>query len=824
MKKNLSLKKNTLRMALSSYAILTSVCFSAAGVATDESKQLFTIHEQPLSAALNEFGAQAGLQIAISEELVEGHYVRALNGVLTAERVLQTLLNGTGISYTFVNDNTLVLEKGTMQYISFNTAADYEPYLRAYEGDENADDVDAFEIDEIIVTATKRAVSLQDVPMAITALGERNLENLGADTFADFARTVPGLTLNSGRPNESRFVIRGITTASSVDSLQSTVAQYIDDLPTLDTFASLSQPDLRLFDVNRVEILRGPQGTLFGSGAMGGAVRVITNKPNTSEFEAKTDLTLSSTKGGQMSYALNAMVNAPVIEDKLAVRAVGYYRDNGGWVDNVTLGDDLNGEEAYGGRFMVSFNPTEALSLLATIVYQKSKPGDNPAFNSVLNGKPVRDSGVEEFINDELALYNFVLEYDFDGIKLRSSTSYADKTIHKVTDRGGTPPGFGNGGAPFIEWEEDSSNFFQEVHLYSETDAAFGWFLGGFYRNQSGRNYDFSWIVPGSEALLGRGVTGAAGDDVFSFLLNTDTSEKALFGEVSYKFTDTLEAIIGARYFKNSYSSLTTSQGVFNGGLTAVSAASDDSKVTYKFLLSYTVNDDAMVYAQASQGYRVGGANVPVPEPTPAGFGADTLWNYELGAKTSWLGGKLRLNGAIYYIDWTNMQQSLTTPAGWSFIGNVGKTRSKGAELEVNAQLSEQFSYTGAFAYTDSKIQVGSVSLGSSAGDRVPGVPKYTLSNAVEYTFQLQESVEGYVRLNQQYISRSFNRFNSTSAQMGDYNIINVRLGAYVDNWEFAVFANNLFDNRAVVAIGLNDTELFLLKPRTIGLNVRTRF
>lgn len=855
----------TIAVAMCSLIILAGSLTASKAEGRATSYQL-DIPAQDLTSALQSFALSSHHKLLYRSQLVQGKQCRSLKGQFTMEEALAALLAGTGLEFEITPASVILIksnapepvgaardprdwpldgaapitDSSTVRVAQVAVAGGANDSTRgiaapsdndiAHEDKKSAEAGGAV-LQEVIVTATRRAQNLQNVPISITAIGEAQLKELGAYSFADFARTVPGLTLSDNGQNHAIFTIRGITSDITGGALQSTVGLYIDDLPTLDTYAGLSTPDLHLFDIDRVEVLRGPQGTLFGSGSMGGAIRVITNKPDLTTTSGTGEVGASATDGGAGSYMTNAMINLPLVPGLLALRAVVYGEHDGGWVDNTLRGSNLNSKKLYGGRVSVKYEPINNLDIIGTVTFQNSQPNDGDYYNGVLDGRPVRTVASQEIVSDKFVTYNLVVGYDFSGMRLESSTTYADKTVFSQQDDTVTSQAiFGPDTPPsYINWHDTSGNFFQELHLFSTGDRNFNWFLGAFYRNQGDRLYDFSWIVPGSEAALGSGVTGAPGDNVYSYIDRASTREEALFGEVSYKLTSQLEATVGMRHFQDKYSAVNTSSNYLAGGVVVTPRAFTDDKSTYKFALSYKVTPDATTYVQASQGYRVGGANAPVPAPTPPGFLPDSLWNYELGAKTSWLDGALRVNGAIYFIDWKQMQLTQYTPgvSGYAYVANVGETHSKGAELEVVAALSKALTYTGAAAWNDARLLVDNAAIDAKAGDRVPGVPHFTLSNALQYTIALNARLKGYAHVDQQYVSGSLSQFDPTvSVPMGSFSTVNARFGAIFGSLDLSLYAFNLTNRDAVqTAIGTPASYgQFRLRPRTIGVTLRATF
>lgn len=692
-------------------------------------------------------------------------------------------------------------------------------------------------MDRVIVTSTKRDQALQDVPAAVTALTEDALRQMGADTFADYVLTVPGLQLNDLGSNSSEVIIRGVASGISAGDLQDTVITLIDDIPSADTKASITQPDLRLFDVERVEVLRGPQGTLFGSGSMGGAIRIITNKPDLGGYSSTIDLTMSQTEGGEASTAYNGMVNVPIVEDKLGVRAVAYYRDTGGWIDNVGFAgmgatENSNRSTSYGGRFMVSFQPTSDLGILLNITHQNSEPEDGGFFNgSDANGNPVRGTALPEFSTDKFTLANLVVDYDFGWATLTSSSTYYDRDAYRQSDYTPYSIYFVPDIVPTLfQGTVVSESYFEELRLSSNGDNRFDWLAGLYFRNQTGRDIKNEIILPGSEALYGSDPSYGAPDDIpYDFLLSNETKETAFFGEASYELTDRLEATVGARAFSHEVEETGYSQGVWYGarGRAEVGVDADEDATTFKGALKYTIADNQMFYGSVSQGFRVGGTNLPRVDPTPDSFGPDELTMYELGSKTTLFDGKVILNTALFYIDWQDMQVGLYTANNNDYyIANAGEAHSQGVEVEMQAELLDDLVWTSSLAYTEAQIDVDNVSLGASEGDRVPGVPEFTTSNMLRYDFSLSDGIESFVQASHQYVGSSYSIFNEDSAsavEMGDYHMVNARMGADLGDWEIALFVSNLL-NSDEPATAYSSLAMYSLRPRTIGVNLRASF
>jgi len=869
MKKNLSLKKNTLRMALSSYAILTSVCFSAAGVATDESKQLFTIHEQPLSAALNEFGAQAGLQIAVSEELVEGHYVLALNGVLTAERVLQTLLNGTGISYTFVNDNTLVLEKGALQYISFNTSADYEPYLRAYEGDENADDVDAFEIDEIVVTATKRATSLQDTAMTISAVGSEDIDRRELIGMDDYLHTIPGVSLVSVGAGANSIIMRGLSVNPDLDgnNVGPLAGLYFGDTPLSGLGAVGGQADVKLVDMERIEILKGPQGTLYGAGAMGGVVRNIPASPDLEGFSGNVTTHLSNTaRLGGTNSDIQAMVNVPLVRDELAIRAVGYHFDVSGFYRNisavdpfataiadsltagVTIQDDIGAETYTGGRISLLWKPDDKFSVQVSYLHQEidqfgrgnadTRLGDGyeqsrfqvSAGSSLLTADaPI----TPESMKDILKIASATIEYDLGWAELVSATSYVKEKTFLQRD-----------GAAFFSptgpWSQngfyEGKGLSEELRLHSQFDGAFQ-FVAGYYFEKREAGFSFANFFGGADNSLRPEAWGFG--QITADVYREDI-QHALFGEVSYDLNDSLKVTAGARGFdiKKKADSVTDFD-TFAGNMTNTETSASD--VSWKAGVDYRPNDDMLFFGLWSQGFRLGDIRDANTQPTcdtdgdgffddfpniSTGVGSldsDSIDNYELGSKLTMLDGRLLVNTSIYQMNWKDIPVTAVMGCGRAVTLAAGEARTRGVEFETSYYINSSFKLDVSASYVKAKITEGGTGVGQT-GDRLAGAPEFSTRIGLAYDFELAGN-DAYIQGDYAYTGNYYAQVGEQGPKLGDYGLINLNMGVRLGNVDLSVYAKNLTNeddltSAQVIFLNTPFQRHSRLRPRTVGLRL----
>ncbi|WP_229819257.1 TonB-dependent receptor [Kordiimonas sediminis] len=717
-------------------------------------------------------------------------------------------------------------------------------------------------MEEVVVTARKRSESVYDVPISINVMSSDAIDKLGAHDFTDLISSVPSLGAYQNGPGRTRLSIRGVNSTSSSNGNdnetqnQETVGIYVDEIPI--SLASLS-PELGLFDASRVEVLRGPQGTLYGAGSMAGTLRVVTNKPNTEEFEGKLDVTLSDTAyASKHSYDVKALVNIPIAEDKVALRMSGYHKQAAGYIDNVTTGEkDVNDGRSAGGRFALRATPNEKLT--ADFVFMYHEYSDNGRTEDT-DSTPLysRDYTSFDGYDDQIAIYNLTLKYDMDNMSLVSSSSYFDRSVfnRRSIDTFYGLPGILPEGVDPHELEDltDVNAFVQEVRLSSDTDSDFQWTVGGYYdyRDIDGIN---SWPVPGldegaaNDPAFEPASNWGAPDDYFLYATSDQRVETfAFFGEAYYTW-DKLTVTAGLRYFnwKQKLSDFESGQLI---------GETDPQPSTYpvgkedgfnpKLNISYKISDDLLVYGQAAKGFRYGGTNtgeVPVDlcgaeaaEAAASGedpqfFRPDKLWNYEVGFKGTTNNRKLSFNAAAFYIDWSDMQNSRRFECGFSFRSNVGKASSKGLELELTANLTDQLIATFGGAYTDAKLDETVESLTAFEGDRVPYVPEFAFSGSLEYDYTISDDLEGFVWGNVQYVGdrgSEFSKTNTNYRHIEAYTLANFRTGIRNERYEASIFFNNAFASKGVIRAQRRfpfDPDASLrVKPRTIGVNLKTYF
>ncbi|HEY3888220.1 MAG TPA: TonB-dependent receptor [Caulobacteraceae bacterium] len=681
-------------------------------------------------------------------------------------------------------------------------------------------------VSEVVVTATKRAVSVEKVPFTVTALGQADLKARGAQTIDQAINYVPGVNFTSNGTGGGAYTIRGVNTSTYIAGTQSPVALYIDDINILDPFFPKVTPNLPTFDINRVEVLEGPQGTLFGSGSLGGAIRVISNKPDSTRFQAETEDTVESVDGGGIGYNFNAMVNVPLIQDRLALRVVGYYDQEPGWVDNTARKEtDVNRAISEGGRAELKWTPTEDLTIIGSALFGSDRPHDSPF--SYYNNKLYQWNGLVSNTNyDRTNIYSISGVYNLHWATLTSISTYSDRQENIQADfsfdagalLGLFVPSPVNDIGP-------SRTFSQEVRLASPDSGRFRWLIGGIYIDNH-RDVLEPIPVPGSGALF-----GAPSDIVSLSNEQVEVREEALFGEVSYDILPELTATAGVRAFQDRLIKFQQIGGTFNPPSSNHQNVGE-SQATPKFNLTWHVAPTSLVYVQAAEGYRIGQTN-PVPddpishEPIPAASSPDQLWNYELGEKSTFLDGRLLLNAAIYYIDWRNIQlNELTKPSGINFIGNAGDAVIKGLELEVDAKPIPAVEIGGSLSLNDARLVTINPTVAATKGDHLPGSAPVTVVLFAQYTHPLANDASLFVRVDGRWIGKEYsNLMNATSLTYGDYSTLNLRAGVNWGRYAVTGFVSNAFntDSKTAAFEFLGQEAAIRQQPVTFGLTLDAR-
>jgi iron complex outermembrane receptor protein len=719
----------------------------------------------------------------------------------------------------------------------------------------------------ITVTAAKREQNIQKVPISMTAYSGEQLERQGVTSLLDLARIAPALNVASSGPGENNLVIRGI---SSSAGSAATVGYYLDDVPIAasSNAALLSTRgviDPSVFDIARVEVLRGPQGTIYGSSSMGGTIKYVTNQPDTDSVEGRIKTDVSGTYHGGPNADINGVLNIPLMPGVVGLRVSAYYRDDDGYIDrypvdptnylaaepNSKKQDNVNTYKTYGTRIALLIKPDDTLTITPSFIYQYSKLGSPFTYDKIPSSlaDPYQVRDVNENNIQKSSISNLAIHKQFQNFELMSSTSYFTRDVSLNDDASKVVNYFF--GFPTVypvpmHGDYKNNEFTEEVRATSKFDGPFQALVGAFYHNVSAPLSSSIPFPAGFNDTFGTPFPGFS--TIYAGTRHANLDEYAIFGEVSYQVTDKLKASVGMRAFEVKQSFAQTGDGVFNGGYSSVTSSSKDYGSTPKFTLQYQLTPSNMIYATASEGYRPGGPNNPAPaalcgtEVASLGlsqsqlnkYGPDYLWNYELGMKTAWLDNRLTVDGSVYHIDWSRVQQQIVLSCGFNITANFGNATSQGGELEVKFLPVDAVTLSAGIGYTDAYLKNDVPGTTAKTGDRLPNVPRLSGSTAAEYRRPVNAQYDGFVRADVSYVGRETFLYDRTSPfySRGGFTTANIRFGVEGRNGiDVSFYANNLFDKRGetdlpvAISADLPTTRRVAVnQPRTIGMTFQYQY
>jgi len=716
--------------------------------------------------------------------------------------------------------------------------------------------------EDIIVTATRRSERLQDVPLSVTAFGQEQLDELGIVGYEGIAQNTPGIVINRPTQNFNNFTARGINTNGYSAGLQSAVAIYIDELP-ISANGNSTILDPNLYDVERVEFLRGPQGTLFGSNSLAGAMRIITKSPDLDDFEASASVDLGLTGSNSVRQRYNAMVNVPIMKDGIALRVTGYYRDEDGWIDNIGTGvEDANSLEAYGGRAILLLQPSDRMKVKLLASYENSKPADSALTNPLL-GDFVRRSDRPDLFQGKLTNYNVTVNYEFDFAELISSTTLSDYDASFYVDLAGT---FAQAFPFALDAYGYDDLFVQETRLVSRHDGPFEWVAGFFYYDKR-RTVDFAYRST-PEYLAARRLTGLPDEYYQRFNSYTDQTEIAGFGEATFRFSDRFWITGGLRYGSTEVQSFTRGGGYNSNYLTAaffnlqnfaltvtpINYAAGlkvkDDRLSWKGSVSWKPSDSLTTYATISTGFRTPVVNAfagrvstinPNDLVIPDGAKSDSVTNYEIGLKGRWLNGDLTANIAAYYIDWQDIQvQANRVSDSVQFATNIGGAESYGLEYEIVARPVRGLSIALNGSFNRAKV-TDLTPVEAAVSGAVPGArlasPRFQGSGTLRYDFGIGGGDTAFAAVNVSHAGSFPNQFpnvpGNPNAASPTYDFteawtnVNLYAGAKFGGLDLTAYVENLFDDKSITYVhpeAFLDGRYARMRPRTVGVRANYRF
>jgi iron complex outermembrane recepter protein len=730
-------------------------------------------------------------------------------------------------------------------------------------------------LQEIVVTAQKRTESERTVPISITALSGDALNAQHIADFMDLSRTVPGLSLTSqGSPGLNNLELRGVSSQAG----GSTVAVYIDETPVSTphvqaAFSGTTEPDF--LDIDRVEVLRGPQGTLYGASSMGGTIRYISRQPTTDGFDATTDADFSGTDHGGFNYRVTSAVNIPLVTDVSAIRVAALYGHSDGWVNQLSqsgqpIARGVNDQEDAAFRFTWLIQPANGFRITPAVYVQRTTTGDTSAWFDSL-GPYDEAKLLHEPLDDLLVVPTLRLEIQGSALDFNSVSSFlmrdlqhdqdgtTENSVYLAGVAGSPPPeGFGFGTdvlarlASPIYARTTVRQWSQELRVSSPTSETSGlpisW-VGGVYLSDQRLTYNEGDFIPGFNAdfLSLYGVTAASffgapfpDDGVYTVHNLYDERQYAAFGDLTINLLDSLRFSTGLRYLEARESSDFLTGDYFGTGQQA--QVSFEHALTPKFALTYLLDPNTTLYATASKGFRLGGGDSALPQAlcgqdlaniglksAPLTYSPDSLWNYEVGTKLGLLNNSVSIDADVYYIKWNDIQQDIYLPdCEYYFEDNVGHARSYGSELSIQANATSHLTLSFAGGTTQATIIEDVKALNVKAGAHILGVPEWSAHVGARLHGSLPFTDEGFVLVDYGLTGPSNGTFDPTQVDYHrpEYTVLNLSTGMQTHGWKLTLYAQNaLDDKKAIQHINNNGlVEAFSVKPPTVGITVSKDF
>jgi len=826
-----------IRIVVAAAASLVVATVHARETPATQARRNFQIAAQPLSQALLEFSRQADRIVTAPSELVRDKRAPEIRGELTPSAALSRLLRGSGLEASFTPSGAITIGAARRVARQQNRARAAASSVQS----QTESSGDAL-IAEVLVTAQKRTEDVQDVPASVSVFDSEHVRQLHATSILDYAAYIPGLNVSSGgSPGQTMITLRGIAPVGP----GAVVGYYVDDTPlgSSSNYGGAREfgLDLMPYDVDHIEVLRGPQGTLYGAGAMGGLLKYVLRRPRTSDFEGWAGAeTFGISSAEELGWGVRAGANVPLVEDRVGVWASYFEQKTPGYIDNAFTGaQDENELGQRGGRLAMLWQIEDAVSLQLSGLWQRidsrndatvalTLTGLDPPTGVPSHGDLASFHPLPQPFAQDIDHYSATLEWDLGWASLLSASSYSHTHTHHLQDASFLFGAVTGGNSPF-HIELDLRKRTQELRLVAPGGGALEWLLGAFYTKEDGEQVRNVFAID------------AAGQPLpqlparFLFVeFPSQYEEVAGFGSATLQLTERFDVTAGMRWARNRQRF-----GQISGGLesiigppTDISGTSAENVLTYSLSPRWYASGETMVYARVASGYRPGGPN-PRALDLPPVTAADKLTNYEIGLKTQFLAGRALVNAAAFRIDWRDIQQAVTV-GGIGSSANTGNAVSKGLELETTYLPTDRWRIGVNAAYTDARLTAPEEGI---AAARLGNTPRWGASVVLDYELALASRWIAHVGASWRYVGE---QGTAIAAQLGadnsyvlpPYGALDLAADLARGNWMIRLFARNVTDRRAYIGGGLavdSDNVPYgidanVLQPRTVGISVDIGF
>ncbi|MGN7930559.1 TonB-dependent receptor domain-containing protein [Sphingopyxis sp. 22461] len=789
----------------------------------------FNIEAQDAAAAIRHFARQSGIQILVAEAATRGKRSAPVRGTMPVRAALVRLLRGTGLEIASYDGRTAALRPRAAR-----KPPPRRPVVRAPAPPRAPPPAESPPA-EIIVTALRREDRLSEVPAAITVLQGDALQSGIRSGTRDYLTTIPGIGYTENTLRANRIFLRGVSDGISTGDPVTGI--YLDEIPVTETFQASFDPGA--LDLERIEVVRGPQGTLYGAGAMGGTVRLVTRKPDLDEAEGYVEAVADATRGGGMGYRAHGVINLPIVSGRLAFRALVGSDHDAGWIDETARGDrNANTVDIRQARVQLLWAPGD--DLRATFaMHRQERDADAPSFEDrdLPKGQTFRNFRQAEASRADL--YSLVLSRDWDSVSLVSASSLLRKRTASRTANTLTPllaaaigvtlgPGEGAG----VDFAGLSRRFTHEMRFVSRGEGRLQWLAGVFYADDRLR---FDQFFDLSEAPSLAAAAGDAG--LFSLAQTYRARQQALFGEVSFDLSRRLSAVAGLRFAHISQTGTGIAGGLLNGGPLSFRQKVSTSSLVQKYQLRFEAAEGRSVYAQASQGYRNGGpaGNVPFDlcaadlaaiglNTAPVSYRPDRLWSYEIGIRNRLLGGRLIVNGAVYLADWRDMQAAQVLPCGFPFTINGGRATSKGAEIEIASEPLPGLRFDASASFLDARRTRSIPFAEVRVGDPLPFVARSSWNLSATYRWRAAQATP-FARLEVNHVGRRWSPPAPASTElleMPAYTTLRLSAGIDIATWSATFLVDNFTNTRTIYR--RTPVYDYVGAPRTLAVRISRKF